>query len=95
MFGQDLGRLADCRKRLNGCLLGAAALASGTSFPIDRQATVKALGFDRPTANSLDLVSDRDFAPGIPGGLGAGRDASSRIAEEIVLWMSDGFPSSS
>ena len=60
MLGRDSGRFADARKRLNECPLGAAALA-GTSFPIDRFATAKALGFDRPTANSLDSVSDRDF----------------------------------
>src|SRR6185437_5970505 len=60
MLGRDRGRLGDARRRLNECPLGAAALA-GTSFPIDRQATAKALGFERPTANSLDAVSDRDF----------------------------------
>ena len=61
MLGRDRGRFADCRARLNECPLGAAALA-GTSFPIDRHMTAKALGFDRPMANSLDAVSDRDFA---------------------------------
>ena len=60
MLGRDAGRFADARKRLNECPLGAAALA-GTSFPIDRDMTAKALGFDRPTANSLDSVADRDF----------------------------------
>ena len=90
MFGRDLGRLADCRKRLNECPLGAAALA-GTSFPIDRQATAKALGFDRPTANSLDSVSDRDFALEYLAALALTATHLSRIAEEIVLWMSDGF----
>ena len=60
MLCRDRGRLADARKRLNECPLGSAALA-GTSFPIDRQATAKALGFDKPTDNSLDTVSDRDF----------------------------------
>ncbi len=61
MLGRDAGRFKDARKRLNECPLGAAALA-GTSFPIDRDMTAKALGFDRPTANSLDSVADRDFA---------------------------------
>ncbi|HEX7388978.1 MAG TPA: argininosuccinate lyase, partial [Acidiphilium sp.] len=61
MLARDRGRLADCRHRLNECPLGAAALA-GTTFPIDRAMTASALGFDRPTANSLDSVSDRDFA---------------------------------
>ena len=61
MLGRDKGRLEDCRTRLNECPLGSAALA-GTSFPIDRDFTAHNLGFDRPTANSLDAVSDRDFA---------------------------------
>src|SRR5262249_32866200 len=61
MVGRGRGRLGDCRRRLNECPLGAAALA-GTAFPIDRAATAAALGFDRPAANSLDAVSDRDFA---------------------------------
>src|SRR4030042_1219262 len=61
MLARDRGRFADARARLNECPLGAAALA-GTSFPIDRHMTASALGFDRPTANSLDSVSDRDFA---------------------------------
>ncbi len=61
MLARDAGRFRDARKRLNECPLGAAALA-GTSFPIDREMTAKALGFDRPTANSLDSVADRDFA---------------------------------
>ncbi len=90
MFGRDLGRLADCRRRLNECPLGAAALA-GTSFPIDRQATASALGFDRPTANSLDSVSDRDFALEYLAALALAATHLSRFAEEIVLWMSDGF----
>jgi argininosuccinate lyase len=90
MFGRDLGRLADCRARLNESPLGAAALA-GTSFPIDRHATAKALGFDRPTANSLDAVSDRDFALEYLGALAIMSVHLSRIAEEIVIWMSDGF----
>ncbi len=90
MFERDRGRLRDARRRVNECPLGAAALA-GTSFPIDRQATAKALGFDRPTENSIDSVSDRDFAIEF---LAAGAILAthlSRLAEEIVLWMSDGF----
>ncbi|MEX1204949.1 MAG: argininosuccinate lyase [Dongiaceae bacterium] len=90
MFGRDRGRLADCRRRLNECPLGAAALA-GTSFSIDREMTAQALGFDRPAANSLDAVSDRDFAIEF---LAAGALIAvhlSRLAEEIVLWVSDGF----
>ncbi len=90
MFGRDRGRLADCRRRLNECPLGAAALA-GTSFPIDRDMTARALGFDRPAANSLDAVSDRDFAIEF---LAAGALLAvhlSRLAEELVLWVSDGF----
>ena len=61
MFGRDRGRFADCRKRLNESPLGSGALA-GTSYPIDRKHTARNLGFDRPMANSLDAVSDRDFA---------------------------------
>jgi argininosuccinate lyase len=90
MFERDRGRLRDARRRLNECPLGAAALA-GTSFPIDRQATAQALGFDRPTENSIDSVSDRDFALEF---LAAGAILAthlSRLAEEIVLWVSDGF----
>ena len=90
MLGRDRGRLTDCRRRLNECPLGAAALA-GTSFPIDRQRSARALGFDRPTANSIDSVSDRDFALEF---LAAGALLAvhlSRFAEEIVLWCSEGF----
>src|SRR6202012_252064 len=90
MLARDRGRLADCRRRLNECPLGSAALA-GTSFPIDRHATAAALGFDRPTANSLDAVSDRDFALEYLGALAIMGVHLSRLAEEIVLWMSDGF----
>jgi argininosuccinate lyase len=87
MAARDRGRFADARKRLNESPLGSAALA-GTSFPIDRFATAKALGFDRPTANSLDAVSDRDF---VLETLSAASIASvhlSRFAEEIVIWTS-------
>jgi argininosuccinate lyase len=90
MFGRDASRFDDARTRMNECPLGAAALA-GTSFPIDRHATARALGFDRPTANSLDSVSDRDFAL---EALAAGSICAthlSRLAEEIVVWMTPGF----
>jgi argininosuccinate lyase len=90
MFGRDVSRLADARKRLNESPLGAAALC-GTSFPIDRHQTAKALGFDRPTANSLDSVSDRDFALEYLAGLSIIAIHLSRFAEEMVLWTSDGF----
>jgi argininosuccinate lyase len=86
MLARDRGRFADARRRLNECPLGSAALA-GTSFPIDRHKTAKDLGFDRPMANSLDGVSDRDFALEV---LAAGSIAAvhlSRFAEEIVFWM--------
>ncbi len=90
MFGRDRGRAADCGRRLNECPLGAAALA-GTSFDIDRDMTAAALGFDRPCANSLDAVSDRDFAMEFLS-LGAVLAVHlSRLAEEIVLWSSDQF----
>lgn len=90
MLGRDLGRLADARRRMNESPLGAAALA-GTTFPIDRQMTAKALGFDRPSANSLDAVSDRDFALEYLGALSILSVHLSRLAEEIVIWMSEGF----
>src|ERR1700747_528262 len=87
MRGRDRGRLADCRRRLNECPLGAAALA-GTSFPIDRHATAAALGFDRPAANSLDAVSDRDFAIEFLAAAAITGMHLSRFAEEIVTWCS-------
>ena len=87
MLARDRGRLADCRRRLNECPLGSAALA-GTSFPIDRAMTALALGFDRPTANSLDAVSDRDFALEFLGAAAIGAMHLSRFAEEIVIWCS-------
>jgi len=90
MFGRDRGRFADCRRRLNESPLGAAALA-GTSFPIDREMTAKALGFDRPAANSLDAVSDRDFALEFLGACAVAAVHLSRLADEIVLWSSPQF----
>ncbi len=90
MFSRDRGRLADCRKRLNQCPLGSAALA-GTSFPIDREMTASALGFDAPTANSLDAVSDRDFALEFLGAASICAVHLSRLAEEIILWCSPPF----
>ncbi|SME91583.1 argininosuccinate lyase [Tistlia consotensis] len=90
MLGRDRGRLADCRERLNESPLGAAALA-GTSFPIDREATARALGFDRPMANSIDAVSDRDFALEFLSALSILAVHLSRFAEELVLWCSEGF----
>lgn len=90
MLGRDRSRLGGCRKRLNESPLGAAALA-GTSFPIDRHLSAKALGFDRPTANSLDSVSDRDFALEFMSSCSIMATHLSRLAEEIVMWSSDQF----
>ncbi|HEX2114111.1 MAG TPA: argininosuccinate lyase [Alphaproteobacteria bacterium] len=90
MVGRDRGRLADCRARLNESPLGSAALA-GTSFPIDREATARALGFGRPTANSLDGVSDRDFALEFLSALSTAGMHLSRLAEELVLWTTPQF----
>lgn len=90
MFGRDAGRFTDARARMNESPLGAAALA-GSPFPIDRHMTAEALGFARPTANSLDSVSDRDFAL---EALAAGAISAlhlSRLAEEIVIWMTPQF----
>jgi argininosuccinate lyase len=90
MFGRDGGRFADARARMNESPLGAAALA-GTSFPIDRQMTARALGFDKPMANSLDAVSTRDFALEALAAAGILSLNLSRLAEEIVLWMTPQF----
>ncbi len=90
MFGRDVGRFADARRRMNECPLGAAALA-GSPFPIDREHTAKALGFDRPTANSLDSVSDRDFALEALAAATLCGTHLSRLAEEIVIWMTPQF----
>ncbi|MFC7499159.1 argininosuccinate lyase [Enterovirga sp. GCM10030262] len=90
MARRDMSRFADARARMNECPLGAAALA-GTGFPIDRRATAQTLGFDRPTANSLDSVSDRDFA--LDYLMAATQCALhlSRLAEEFILWASQPF----
>ena len=90
MLARDRGRLADARRRGNECPLGSAALA-GTSFPIDRAMTAETLGFDRPTANSLDAVSDRDFALEFLAAAAIGAMHLSRLAEELVIWCSAPF----
>lgn len=90
MLSRDRGRLADARKRMNENPLGSAALA-GTSFPIDRNMTSKALGFDRPTANSLDAVSDRDFVLETLSAASICAMHLSRFAEEIVIWTTPAF----
>jgi argininosuccinate lyase len=90
MLARDRGRFADARGRLNECPLGAAALA-GTSFPIDRHMTAEALGFDRPTANSLDSVSDRDFVLEALSAAAITAVHLSRFAEEVVLWTTPQF----
>ena len=90
MLARDRGRFADARARMNECPLGAAALC-GTSFPIDRHATAAALAFDRPTANSLDSVSDRDFALESLAAASICAVHLSRFAEEIVLWTTPQF----
>ena len=90
MFGRDAARFADARDRMNESPLGAAALA-GSPFPIDRTQTAKALGFDRPTANSLDSVADRDFALESLAAATICATHLSRLAEEIVIWMTPQF----
>ncbi len=90
MFGRDLSRVRDARARMNESPLGAAALA-GTSFPIDRDMTAKELGFDRPAANSLDAVSDRDFALEFLNTASICAMHLSRLAEELVIWSSAQF----
>jgi argininosuccinate lyase len=87
MFSRDRGRLTDARQRLNECPLGAAALC-GTGFPIDRHMTAAALGFDGPTRNSLDSVAARDFALEFLAVASILSVHLSRLAEEIVIWMS-------
>ncbi len=90
MLGRDLSRVRDARKRMNECPLGSAALA-GTSFDIDRHMTSADLGFDRPTANSLDAVSDRDFALEFLSVASICAMHLSRFAEELVIWSSAQF----
>jgi argininosuccinate lyase len=90
MLKRDFGRFRDARARANQCPLGAAALA-GTGFPIDRAATAAALGFDAPTANSLDSVSDRDFAIEYLTSATQCALHLSRLAEEVILWASQPF----
>ena len=87
MLNRDYSRLQDCRQRMNQCPLGAAALA-GTTFPIDRLYTAKQLGFDAPTGNSLDSVSDRDFAMEFCSVASLSMVHLSRISEELILWAS-------
>ena len=90
MLERDYQRLMDCKARINECPLGAAALA-GTTFPIDRQATATALGFDGPTRNSLDSVADRDFAIEFCAASALVLNHLSRMSEELVLWTSAQF----
>ncbi|MEL7398943.1 MAG: argininosuccinate lyase, partial [Pseudomonadota bacterium] len=90
MLERDFGRLQDCRKRLNQSPLGAAALA-GTTYPIDRDMTASLLGFDQPTRNSLDSVSDRDFAIEFCAFASVLLTHMSRMSEELVLWTSAQF----
>ena len=90
MFARDAQRLADCRKRLNRLPLGAAALA-GTSFPIDRQMVAKELGFDGVCENSIDAVSDRDFAIEFCACAAIAMTHLSRFCEELVIWMNPRF----
>lgn len=90
MFGRDRGRIADLFDRLEECPLGSAALA-GTSFPIDRDMTAKLLGFKCPTANSLDAVSDRDFALEFLSAASISAMHLSRLAEEFIIWSSAPF----
>ncbi|MDX2083249.1 MAG: argininosuccinate lyase [Rickettsiales bacterium] len=90
MFGRDISRLQDLQKRIDECPLGACALA-GTSFPIDREMVAKELGFARPTNNSMDSTSDRDFAVEYLFCLALVATHLSRFAEEIIIWMSKGF----
>lgn len=87
MFRRDITRLDDCKKRMNECPLGSGALA-GTTYPIDRSLTSRLLGFDRPAANSLDGVSDRDFCIELASAVSIIMTHLSRFSEEVVLWCS-------
>ena len=87
MFSRDVTRLEDCAKRLNECPLGSGALA-GTTYPIDRWETAKDLGFDAPMSNSLDGVSDRDYALELMSALSILMMHLSRFSEEVILWCS-------
>ena len=90
MFDRDAGRFSDASKRMNFCPLGSAALA-GTTFPIDRFMTAEKLGFDSPTRNSLDAVSDRDFIMELLAAASITAVHLSRFSEELILWMSAQF----
>ena len=90
MLMRDLGRLSDCRERMNIMPLGAAALA-GTTFPVDRNYTAEQLGFDAPAANSLDAVSDRDFAMEFMSSAAIIMIHLSRMSEELIIWSSAQF----
>ncbi|NNE87393.1 MAG: argininosuccinate lyase [Silicimonas sp.] len=90
MLARDVSRFSDARARMNECPLGTAALA-GTSFPIDREMTARDLGFDRPSANSLDAVADRDFALEFLSSASICAMHLSRLAEELVIWSSAQF----
>lgn len=90
MLDRDHGRLMDAARRLNECPLGSGALAS-TTFPIDRDHTAQALGFDRPTRNSMDAIADRDFLLEVLSALVGCQVHLSRMAEELVLWSSQEF----
>src|SRR4029077_18948714 len=92
MFGRDRSRLSDCRARMNESPLGAAALA-GTPHPIDRHRTAKALGFDRPMANSLDAVSDRDYVVEFLAAASLCAVHLSRLPGGVVVWGSGAFRS--